>query len=150
MKAIGVLHMTSKELLAKLEEAVSVSDHHKTLATVNELLRTATEENLEVLCPFAMNPDNPTSGNAAYLKINGNRHYIVFTSPEKFGLFCQTHGQYKLSLMPTHFEDFLEEMRTRDSFGGLSINPSVDASGQVDAGYVVTLLTKISSPEHRK
>ena len=147
---MGVFQLTSEELLSKLEEAVSVSDHYKTLATVNKLLQLATEENLEVLCPFAMNPDNPTSGNAAYLRINGNRHYIVFTSHEKFDLFYQSHGQHKLSLMPTQFEDFLEEMKTRDSFGGLSINPSVDANGHIDVGYVVTLMTKQYWPERRK
>lgn len=147
---MGVFHLTSEELLSKLEEAVSVSDHYKTLETVNKLLQTATEENLEVLCPFAMDPNKPGSGNAVYLLINGKRQYVVFTSPEKFDLFQQAYGQRKISLMPTPFQDFLEEMKTRDSFGGLSINPFVDASGHIDAGYVVTLMTKQYWPERRK
>ncbi len=142
--------MTSEELLSKLEEAVSVKDHSATLRTVNELLLTAQEENLEVLCPFAMDPERPGSGNAMYLLINGKRHYVVFTSPEKFDLFYQAYGQRKLSLMPMAFDDFLEEMKTRDSFGGLSINPSTDASGHVDAGYVITLMSTQYWPEQRK
>ncbi len=142
--------MTSEVLLSRLEEAVSVSDHFKTVGTVNDLLQTAREENLEVLCPFAMDPNRPGSGNAVYLMINGKRQYVVFTSPEKFDLFLKAYGKRKVSLMPMPFREFLEEMKTRDSFGGLAINPSADASGHIDAGYVISLVTTQYWPERRK
>ena len=77
--------MTNEEMLAKMEELVSLTIPPAfTMSQVRDLLQTAYDYNMTFYCPVVPAKDHPDFFHHSYRDINGKWYYELFTSPEQF------------------------------------------------------------------